>query len=140
MHFRFRFSIGQVMGLIAVSALLIANAIFINQGNFTFHSVLISAILLAGVGVLLYNRRLSPWMRVWIAGQSGPLLVMILKALQSPLVSSYNFVAISLSFYLVCSLLTVVGFAMSLRDIRRKLAVHENAPSSDAQRSTALTH
>jgi hypothetical protein len=63
MHYRFRFSIGQVMGLIAVSALLMANANFVSQGNFTFHTVLIVAILFAGLGVLLYNRRLSRW--IW---------------------------------------------------------------------------
>ena len=79
MHYRFRFSIGQVMGVIALSALLMANAIFISQGNFTFYTVLIAAILFAGLGVLLYNRRLSRWMWVWIAGQSGPLLVMTLQ-------------------------------------------------------------
>ena len=45
MPYRFRFSIGQVMGVIALSALLMANAIFITQGNFTFYSVLVAAIL-----------------------------------------------------------------------------------------------
>ena len=72
MPYRFRFSIGQVMGVIALSALLMANAIFVTQGNFTFYIVLVAAILFAGLGVLLYNRRLSRWMWVWIAGQSGP--------------------------------------------------------------------
>jgi hypothetical protein len=133
MHYRFRFSIGQVMGLIAVSALLMANAIFMTQGSFAFESVLSAAILFAGLGVLLYNRRLSRWMWVWIAGQSGPLLVMPVPALLSPLFSSYTFVAIQLSLYLVCSLVTIVGFAMTLRDIRRKLAIYENAWGSEAQ-------
>jgi len=36
MRYRFRFSIGQVMGLIALSALIMANAIFMGQGNFAF--------------------------------------------------------------------------------------------------------
>ena len=49
MPYRLRFSIGQVMGLIALSALLMANAIFISQGNFTFYTVLIAAILVAGL-------------------------------------------------------------------------------------------
>jgi hypothetical protein len=140
MHFRFRFSIGQAMGLIAVSALVIANAIFVNQGSFTFHAVLVSGILLAGIGVLLYNRRLSRWMWIWIAGQTGSFLVMPLQAFLSRLFFDYNFVAITLSLYPVCSVVTVVGIAMTLRDIRRKLAIHENAPSSEAQRSTASTH
>ena len=58
----------------------------------------------------------------------------------SPLFSNYTFVAIQMSLYLVCSLLTVVGFAMTFRDIRRKLAFYENAPSSEAQGLTAPTH
>jgi hypothetical protein len=140
MHYRFRFSIGQVMGLIAVSALLMANAIFVSEGNFTFHTVLIVAILFAGLGVLLYNRRLSRWMWVWIAGQSGPLLVMPAQALLSPQFSNRPIVAIQLSLYLVCSLLTIVGFTMTLREIRRKLAIYENAPCREAQGSTALNH
>jgi hypothetical protein len=139
MHYRFRFSIGQVMGLIALSALIMANAIFVTQGSFTFYTVLSAAVLFAGLGVLLYNRRLSRWMWVWITGQSGPLLVMTVGALLSPLFSNYTFVAIQMSLYLVCSLLTVVGFAMTLRDIRRRLAVYENAPSSDAQGLTDPT-
>ena len=131
MHYRFRFSIGQLMGLIALSALLIANAVFVSQGNFTFHTVLIAAILFAGIAVLFYNRRLSQWMWVWIAGQSGPLLVMPVGSLLSPQFSNYAFVAIQMSLYLVCSLLTVVGFAMTFRDIRRKLAIYENAPETN---------
>jgi hypothetical protein len=131
MHYRFRFSIGQLMGLIALSALLIANAVFVSQGNFTFHTVLIAAILFAEVGVLLYNRRLSQWMWVWIAGQSGPLLMIPLQWLLSPPVSNYNTAAIVLSLNLGCSLLTIVGFAMTFRDIRRKLAIYENAPESN---------
>ena len=140
MRYRFRFSIGQVMGVIALSALLMANALFMNHGHFGFHALLVAAILVAGLAVLLYNRRLSRWMWVWIAGQSGPLLVMTLQWLLSPLYANYNYVAIHISLYLVCSLFTVVGFAMTFRDIRRKLAIYENAPSSEAQGLTAPTH
>jgi hypothetical protein len=125
MQYRFRFSIGQVMGLIALSALLMANAIFVTQGNFTFYAVLIAAILFAGLGVLLYNRRLSRWMWVWIAGDSGPLLVITLQQLQGLLFSNHTSIAILMSLNLVCALLTVVGFAMTFRDIRRKLAIYE---------------
>jgi hypothetical protein len=77
---------------------------------------------------------------VWIAGQSGPLLVMPALALLGPLFSNRPIVAIQLSLYLVCSLLTIVGFTMTLRDIRRKLAIYENAPCSEALGSTALNH
>jgi hypothetical protein len=127
MHNGFRFSIGQVMGLIALSALVLANAIFVTQGNFTFYTVLIAAILFAGLGVLVYNRRLSRWIWVWIAGESGPLLVITLQQLLGLLFSNYTSVAIIMSLNLVCSLLTVVGFAMTFRDIRRKLGIYENA-------------
>ena len=128
------------MGLIAVSALLMANAIFVTQGNLIFYMVLFAAILFAGLGVLVYNRRLSPWMWVWIAGQSGPLLVTTVGAMLSPLFSNFTFVAIQMSLHLVCSVLTVVGFAMTFRDIRRRLAIYENAPSREAQGLTAPTH
>ncbi len=137
MPYRFRFSLGQVMGLIAVSALLMANAIFVTQSSLTFYMVLFSAILFAGLGVLVYNRRLSPWMWVWIAGQSCELLLMTVRELLSPLFSHY--IAIEMSLFLVCSLLSVVGFAMTFRDIRRKLAIYETAPSSEAQGLTAPT-
>jgi hypothetical protein len=75
MPYRFRFSIGQLMGLIAVSALLTANAMFVSQGNFTFYSLIAAAMRCAGVGVLLFNRGLSRWMWVWIAGEAGPLFL-----------------------------------------------------------------
>src|SRR5262245_1029392 len=122
MHYRFRFSIGQLMGSIALSAFLIANAIFMSQGSFAFHAVLIATILLVGIGVLLYNRRLSQWMWVWIAGQSVPLFMIPLQWLLIPLASNYNTVAISVSLNLAGSLLTIVGFTMTFRDIHRKLA------------------
>jgi hypothetical protein len=137
MPHRLRFSIGQVMGLIALSSLLMANAIFVTQSSLTFYMVLLCAILFAGLGVLFYNRRLSPWMWVWIAGQSCELLLMTVRELLSPLFSHY--IAIEMSLFLVCSLLSVVGFAMTFRDIRRKLAIYETAPSSEAQGSTAPT-
>jgi hypothetical protein len=74
MPYRFRFSLGQLMGVIALSALLTANAIFISRGNFTFYSLIGAGLSCAGLGVLFYNRRLSGWIWVWIAGLAGPLL------------------------------------------------------------------
>jgi hypothetical protein len=129
---RFRISIGQVMGLIALSALLMANIIFASQGNFTFYSVLSAAILLAGVVVLLYNRRLSGWIWLWIAGESVPLLMQIVQALLSPQFSNQTFLAIYMNVYMCASVLTVVGFAMTLRDLRRRLAAYENVPPSES--------
>ena len=129
---RFRISIGQVMGLIALSALLMANIIFASQGNFTFYSVLSAAILLAGVVVLLYNRRLSGWIWLWIAGESVPLIMLILQALLSSLFSNQTFLAIFMSVYIGSSVFTVVGFGMTLRDLRQRLAGYEDVSSSES--------
>jgi hypothetical protein len=71
-----------------------------SQGNFTFYTVLFVAILFAGIGVLLYNRRLSRWMWVWIAGYAGPLLLMTLQVLLSPWYSNITYAAIQTSLYL----------------------------------------
>jgi hypothetical protein len=131
----FRFSIGQVMGLIAFSALVMANAVFVAQRDFTFYSVLSAAMQLAGLGVLYYNRRLSRWIWVWIAGESGPLLMIAVQALLTPRFSSDTFLTIYMSLYLGCSLLTLVGFAMTLRELRRRLALYENPPPSESSGS-----
>ena len=133
MPYRFRFSIGQLMGLIAISALLTANAIFISRGNFTFFSLIGAGLSCAGLGVLFYNRRLSRWIWVWIAGQFGPLLwwagqAMAFVLLPSLQYSNFTYLAIQTTLSVACSLLTILGFAMTLRDIRRRLAIYEDAP------------
>ena len=132
MPYRFRFSLGQLMGVIAISALLTANAIFISRGNFTFYSLIVAGLSCAGLGVLFYYRRLSGWIWVWIAGLAGPLLLwgfqaMTFVLLPSPYYSNNTFLAIQTTLSLGCSLLTLWGFAMTLRDIRRRLAIHEDA-------------
>ena len=129
MPYRFRFSIGQLMGLIAVSALLTANVIFISQGNFTFFQLIGAGLSCAGMGVLFYNRRLSGWIWVWIAGQAGSLLwwavqAMTIVLLPRPNYSGNTSLAIQTTVSLVFSLLTLLGFAMTLRDIRRRLAIY----------------
>ena len=134
MPFRFRFSLGQLMGLIAVSALLTANAIFISRGNFAF--IALSGVVLscAGMGVLFYNRRLSGWIWVWMAGLAGPLLwwagqaMIAFVLLPSSQYSTNTYLATNTTLNVVCSLLTLFGFAMTLRDIRRRLAIYEDAP------------
>ena len=50
MPYRFRFSLGQLMGFIAISALLTANAIFISRGNFTFLSLISAGLRLCWTG------------------------------------------------------------------------------------------
>jgi hypothetical protein len=132
MPYRFRFSLGQLMALIAISALLTANAIFISRGNFTFNFLISAGLSCAGLGVLFYNRRLSGWIWVWIAGQAWPLLWLAGEALTfvlrlSPYYSNTTPLAIPLTLSLVFSLLTLLGFAMALRDIRRRLAIYESA-------------
>jgi hypothetical protein len=132
MPYRFRFSLGQLMVLIAISALLTANAIFISRANFTFTSLISAGLSCAGMGVLFYNRRLSGWIWVWIAGQVWPLIWLAAEALTfvlrlSPYYSNPTPLAIPLTLGLVCSLLNLLGFAMTLRDIRRRLAIYEDA-------------
>jgi len=133
MPYRFRFSLGQLMVLIAISALLTANAIFISRGNFTLISLISAGMLCAGLGVLFYNRRLSEWIWVWIAGQAEPLFSwagqgVAFVLLPSPQFSNNIYLAIQMTLNSVCSLLTLLGFAMTLRDIRRRLAIYEDAP------------
>jgi hypothetical protein len=130
---RFRFSLGQLMGIVAVSALLTANAIFISRGNFTLFWLMSAGLSCAGLGVLFYNRRLSGWIWVWIAGQAGPLLwwagqAMTLVLLPSPHYSNNTGIAIQTTLNLVFPLLTLLGFATTLRDLRRRLAIYEGAP------------
>jgi hypothetical protein len=133
MPYRFRFSLGQLMVLIAVSALLTANAIFISRGNFTFISLISAGLSFAGLGVLFYNRRLSAWIWVWMAGEVGPLLWWAGQAVAfvlrpSPYYSNKTYLAIQTTLSLVCALLALLGFAMTLRDIRQRLATYEDAP------------
>jgi hypothetical protein len=127
MFSRFRFTLGQLMGVIALSALLMASAVFASQGNFTFYSLAVAAIECVGVGVLLYNRRLSRWIWALIAGHAGPLLMWPVQVL-SPLFPGFAFFAVQTTLFLACSVLFVVGLAMTFRDIRRRLAFYESAP------------
>lgn len=136
MPYRFRFSLGQLMGVIALSALLTANAIFISRGKFTFLSLIGVALSCAWIGVLFYNRRLSGWIWVWIAGVAGPqlwlagsALVLVLRDL--PYYSNNYFQAIQVTMGLFCSLVSLLGFAMTLRDIRRMLAICTDSGSDD---------
>jgi hypothetical protein len=131
--YRFRFSLGQLMRVIAVSAVLTANVIFISRGNITFFSLIYAGLSCAGLGVLIYHRRLSGWIWVWIGGQSGALLwwagqAIAFVLLSSPQYSNNTYLALHTTLSLVCSLLTLLGFAMTLRDIRRRLAIHEDGP------------
>jgi hypothetical protein len=134
MSHRFRFSLGQLMGLIALSALLTANAILVSRGNFAFLSLMNLGLSCAGLGVLFHNRRISRWIWVWIAGQALPFLPLAGGVLAFVLLRPWpyfvnnTFQAIQTTLGLGSSLLTLLGFAMTLRDIRRRLAISGNAP------------
>jgi hypothetical protein len=135
MAYRFRFTLGQLMGFIAISALLTANAIFISRGNFTFLSLISAALSCVWLGVLFSNRRLSGWIWVWIAGYTAPLLwwggqALAFVLLPSPYYSHNAFLAIQTTLSLRCSLLGLLGFAMTFRDIRHRLAIYEDASST----------
>ena len=71
MPHRLRFSIGQLMGVIALSALLTANAVFISRGSFWF--IALSGVVLscAAVGVL-FSRGESTSARVPAWDQARP--------------------------------------------------------------------
>jgi hypothetical protein len=132
MPYRFRFSLGQLVGVIALPALLTANAIVISRGNFAFLSLISAGLSCMGLGVLFYNRQLSGWIWVWSAAQAGPLLwfagdALVFVLRPSPYYSNNSYIAIQITLGFVCSLLALLGFAMTLRDIHRRPAIYEEA-------------
>ncbi len=142
MPYRFRLTIGHVMGFIAVSALLMANVSFVMNGNYRLTTLIGAAIESVVLGVFLYNSRLSAWMWACIVGHGGQLLWLVLANLvdvlvRAPLYSNHIIIAINLTVRLLLSLLFALGVAMTFRGIRRRLAIYENAPSSEAQGSIA---
>ncbi|MGC8643508.1 MAG: hypothetical protein ACP5XB_26930 [Isosphaeraceae bacterium] len=132
---RFRFTLGHLMVLIATSALLMANAMFVNQGGLVFYRLSSFIIECAVVGILIHSRRLSRWMWVLIAAHAGPPLPRIAQALIILLAfdhGPYTMLAVQTTLYLACSLLNVLGLAMTFRDIRRRLACYEDAARNPA--------
>lgn len=73
-----RFTLRQLMIVIAVSAVYFAAMTFGIAGEYMYLVVFSYAVTLAGAGVLLYNVRLSGWMWVALAGYVGPVLIGIL--------------------------------------------------------------
>jgi hypothetical protein len=142
---RFRFTLGHLMVLIAFSALLMANAVFVSQRGFSFYNFIYFIIQCVIVGILFYNRRLSRWIWVLIAAHAGLPLLSIAHALLVPFgfdYARYQFalLAIQTTLYLAGSLLTVLGLAMTFRDIRRRLAIYEDTTRNPAPEFTDPIH
>jgi hypothetical protein len=135
--YKFRFRLDQSMVFIAISALFMAATISSSHGN---HIYLILPSVLAGcagLGVLVYNLKLSGWMKVVIVGYFGPTLLGIAEGLvimflptffAGTLLPTAYLTTVNLIVQGICSLFFVVGLAMTFRDIRRKLAICEDAP------------
>jgi hypothetical protein len=97
-----------VVGFVAVCLAAIA---FEVNGQYGYLIALSYGISLAGMGVLLYNVRLSGWLWIAIAGYAGPFLLGMLGHVVSLGIAS--------------TLLFVLGLAMTFRDVRRKLESRE---------------
>jgi hypothetical protein len=110
--YHFRFTLGQWQCVVAVLAVCFAALAFELAGQYGYLMARSYGVFIAGVGVLLYNVRLSRWMWVVIAGYAGPLLLGMLVPLAS--------------MQIAFSLLYVLGLAVTLRDVRRGLEGCEN--------------
>jgi hypothetical protein len=141
MEFRywFRFTLGQVMVLIAVSAFFLAAAIFSSRGQY-FNLALLHAIVgCVGLGVFLYNRRLSKWMWAVIVGYVGPTPLDFTVQLFTNLTSqnSYNlYLIINTIEHTLFSIIFVAGIAMTFRDIRERFANAESERESVSVQSS----
>jgi hypothetical protein len=109
---RFRFTLGQWQGFVAVLAVCLAAVAFEVRGEYGFVTALSYGASIASMGVLLFNVRLSPWIWVMLAGSVAPRLLFMLTHLAS--------------LGIACSLLYVLGLAMMFRDMRRRLEGREN--------------
>jgi hypothetical protein len=129
---RFRFTLGQLMAFIAVSAVFLAAATYSIAGNHNFLIALSYFISFALFGVLLYNIRLSGWMWVAIVGEIGRPLFFIAVSLGATTwpgaVSGTMLVTVHLFVNNVFSLVFIVGLAMTFRDVRRRLTSREDEP------------
>jgi hypothetical protein len=133
----FRFTLNQLMAAIAFFAILMAAAI--SERHITAPGTLsafaeprywlMTAVRFTGVGVCLYNLRLSRWMWLVLAGYIGPWLVGIATGLtivvwySAPNASfPVNVARVSWAASLVLHLVFVVGLAATFRDIGRRLS------------------
>ncbi len=127
----FRFTLGQSMAATAVVAILISAALAEGHYDPPFadpRSLLSTAVLVAGVGVCLYNIRLSRGMWLVLIGYIGPSVV----GCATHLTLSGRFAVLNSDFIArvyrvgwlantVSSLALVTGLAVTFRDNRRRL-------------------
>jgi hypothetical protein len=122
----FRLTLGHSMVIIALSALFLAAIAYGIRGSFGFLAVLITVVGCAGLGVFVYNLRLSGWLWLVIVGYAEPTLLNNLAVvLLGPGSAAYP--TLMLGNQLIMSSCSVVGFAMTFRDIRRRLATGASA-------------
>jgi hypothetical protein len=128
----FRFTLGQLMGVIAVTAVFLAATIFSINGQNIYLALLYHIIALSAIGVFLYNIRLSRWMWIVIVGYAGPIfwgiIMSVMYAVWPALIPDAFMMTASFTPKSVFSLLFVVGLAMTFQDVRRTLTSRENAP------------
>lgn len=124
-----RFTLRQLMIVVAVSAVYFAAMTSSLAGHYTYLFIISYATTLAGAGVLLFNVRLSGWMWVALAGFVGPMLLGILMSVAqatTPIsLNGHILVTVHVALNCVCSLVFVVGLAETFRDIRRRLTSRE---------------
>jgi hypothetical protein len=120
---RFRFTIAQLMILIAIAVLILANLLFLAVDSYL--QMIPYLVDLAEVAVLLSYVRLSRWMRLAAAGSAGTTLSGLLMMLVMPNVPGPQFDEIYTLHLLLSaafSLLFVVGIAQTFGDITRRLS------------------
>jgi hypothetical protein len=137
---RFHFTIGQLMGVVALSAVLFAATSLSVAGQFMYLVAFDYAVALVGAGVLLYNVRLSPWMWVAFTGYAVPMLTGILVSFASAMMPSPLFSTVHFALNGVFSILFVLGLAMTFRDVRRSLAGRETDGAASVVRQGPLTN
>ena len=128
---KIRYNLGQLMVFIAFTAVFLTASIASCKGFYTYWTVIYAVIGCCGIGVFFYNVRLSRWMWLvilgyalqWLADFTRNLAVSFLPSPPSNIQRTFQFIMQGIG-----SLLFVIGFALTFREIRRRLAISGNAP------------
>ncbi len=127
---RFRFTLGHLMVVIALSAVFFAATTLSLTGQYGYLVAFHYLTSLVGVLVLLYNVRLSGWMWLAFTGMAGPMLtgiaLNVASATWPSFVGSNIYLTVHLALNSVLSILFVLGLAMAFRDVRRRLTSRED--------------
>jgi hypothetical protein len=118
---KIRYKLGQLMGIIALTAILLAAMPKDVGGAQWILQLIARMIALAGVSVLVYNIRLSGWIWVAVVGYAGPMLILIFDLPRLSVWRSAQVLTVSSALHDIFSLLFVVGLALAFRDVRREL-------------------